>query len=177
MTFYLSSGTKKRNWSHSPQLAWISVQLLFFLFLSLVSSPSWTTADPVPTNEHPNTPTKSVTNSPPAFPTANELIKNTISISAVYPESEYEPLPSTNTSRQNVRPFASRPGILALRITLNLWLLTKNTYLSILPPGPKLLKSLDSMFFCFTSSNQSSAHGKSHIGIALDKNLQSEPVL
>ena len=65
--------------------------------------------DPVPTNEHPNTHKKSVTNSPPASPTANELIKNTISISAVYPESEYEPLPSTNTSRQNVRPFASRP--------------------------------------------------------------------
>ena len=45
------------------------------------------------------------------FPTSNTnaVVSNSIPFSAVYPESEDDPLRPTNTSRQNVRPLASRP--------------------------------------------------------------------
>ena len=108
MKNYLSSETQTWNWCHSPQLAWISVQLLFFHF-SPVSSPSSTTVDPEPSNEQPHRPARSLANSPNSFPTVNLLMKNSIPFSAVHPESEDEPLRSTNTSRQNVLSFASCP--------------------------------------------------------------------
>ena len=135
--FYLSSEIQTWNWSRSPQLAWISVQLLFFSFLSPVSSPSSTTVHPVPTNEQPNPQARSLTNSPTTFPTTKLLINNSIPFSAVCLESEDEPFRSTNTSKQNVCTFASRPGTLTLtlRITLNLWLYTNNTDVSFLLLG------------------------------------------
>ena len=58
-----------------------------FSFLSPVSSSS-TPLDPVPPNEQPNSQTRSITNSPPASPTTNVLIDNSIPFFAVYPESE-----------------------------------------------------------------------------------------
>ena len=78
-----------------------------FSFLSPGSS--LTTVDPVPLNEQSNPQTRSIANSPPASPTTNVLVNNSIPLSAVYPESEDESLRPTNISRENVRPFASRP--------------------------------------------------------------------
>ena len=80
-----------------------------FSFLSPVSSPSSTTVDPVPPNEQSNPQPKSGANSLPASPTTSVLIKNSIPLSAVYPESEDELLRPTHISRQNGRPFSSSP--------------------------------------------------------------------
>ena len=106
--FYPSSEIQTWNWSHSPQLACFSMQLLFFSFLSPVSSPSSTTVVPVPLNEQSNPQTRSITNSPPASPTTNVFVNNSLPLSAVHPESEDGSLRPTNNSRQNVRPVASR---------------------------------------------------------------------
>ena len=84
------------------------MQLLFF-HLSPVSSPCSTTVNLVSPTQQPKSQTRSITNSSPASPTTNVLINNSIPFSAVYHESEDEPLRSSNISRQNVRPFASRP--------------------------------------------------------------------
>ena len=80
-----------------------------FSFLSQISSPSFTTVDPVPPNEQLNPQTRSKTHLPPDFPTANTRNNNSFPFSTAYPESEDEPLRLTNTPRENVRPFASRP--------------------------------------------------------------------
>ena len=79
-----------------------------FSFLSPVSSPSSTTVDPVPANGQSNPQTESIANPPPASPTANVLINNSIPLSAVYPESEDEPLRPTDISRENIRPVDKR---------------------------------------------------------------------
>ena len=80
-----------------------------FSFPSPVLSPSSTTVDPVPHNEQSNPQTRSIANSPPASPTTDVLINNSIPLSAVYPDSEDESLRPTNISGQNVRPSASSP--------------------------------------------------------------------
>ena len=80
-----------------------------FSILSPVSSPFSTTVDPVQHNAQPNPQTRSLANSLPASPSANVLNINSILFSAVYPESEDEPLRLTSTSKQTVRPFVSHP--------------------------------------------------------------------
>ena len=80
-----------------------------FSFLSPVSSPSSTTVDSLPPNEQSNPQTRSIANSPPASPTTNELINNSIPPSAIYPESEGELLRPTHIFRQKGRPFSSSP--------------------------------------------------------------------
>ena len=65
--------------------------------------------DPVPHNEHSNSQKRLTANSPPASPTTNVLINNSILLSAVYPEPEDEPLRPTDISRENIRSVASRP--------------------------------------------------------------------
>ena len=82
-----------------------------FSFLSPVSSPSPTTADPVPHNEQSNPQTRLISNSPPASPTTNVLINNSIPLSAIYSESEDESLRPTNISGQNFHPSSSHPKL------------------------------------------------------------------
>ena len=80
----------------------------FFIFWP-VSSPSSETVDHIQPNEKPNLQTRSITNSPLASPTTNVLINNSIPFCTLYHESEDEQPRPTTTSRQNVRPLASRP--------------------------------------------------------------------
>ena len=54
-----------------------------------------------------NPQTRPIANSPPAPPTTNVLIINSIPLSALYPESEGELLRPTQISRQSGRPFSS----------------------------------------------------------------------
>ena len=62
-----------------------------------------------PPNEQSNPQTRSKANSPPACPTTNVLIDNSVSLSHIYAVPEDESLRPTNISGQNVRPSASRP--------------------------------------------------------------------
>ena len=80
-----------------------------FPILSPVSSPSSTTVDPVPPIEQPNPQARLLNSSPPASPTTNVLINNSIPFSTVDLESEDEPLRHTDISRENIRPVISRP--------------------------------------------------------------------
>ena len=79
-----------------------------FSFLSPVSSPSSTVVDHVLPNEQLNTQVRLLNSSPPASPTTNVLISNSIPFSTVDLESEDEPLRPTDISRENIRPIASR---------------------------------------------------------------------
>ena len=65
--------------------------------------------DPEPPIEQPTPQARILNNSPPASPTANVLINNSIPLSTVNLESEDEPLRPTDISRENIRPVASRP--------------------------------------------------------------------
>ena len=118
--FSVFSPSRNKSTSFYPRRSWLGIGAIntnllgsvcnsYFLFLSPVSSPSPTTVDLVPPNEQPSPQTRSITNSPPASPTTNVLIKNSIPFSAVYPEPEDEPLRTTNTSWQNVRPLVLLP--------------------------------------------------------------------
>ena len=80
-----------------------------FSFPSPVSSPPSNTVDPVPPIEQPNPQAGSLSCSPPASPTTNALINNSIPFSTVDLQSEDEPLRPTDISRENIRPVASRP--------------------------------------------------------------------
>ena len=79
-----------------------------FSFLSPVSSPS-TTVDLEPPTEQPNPQTGLSNSSPPASPTINVLINNSIPFSTVNLESEAEPFLSADIPRGNVRPTTLRP--------------------------------------------------------------------
>ena len=108
MKFFLSSEILTWNWSHSPQLAWISAQLLFFRFpLPFhLRQPLWTLYH---TTSNLNAPHDINNQFTASFSNTNTVVRNSIPFSAVYPEIEDEPLGPTNTSRQNVRPLAPRP--------------------------------------------------------------------
>ena len=148
-----------------------------FSFLSPGSSPSSTIVDPEPPTEQPNPQARLSNSSPPASPTTNVLINNSIPFSTVNLESEDEPLLPADISRENIRPATLRPDTLILRITPNLWLFTNNIDVNILPPGPELLKSPDLIVICPTNSNQSFLHGKSYIAMVPGKNLQLRTTL
>ena len=75
-----------------------------FSFLSPVSSPSSTTVDPEPPTEQPNPQARLSNSSPPASPTTNVLINNSIPFSTVNLEPKNEPLLPADISRENVRP-------------------------------------------------------------------------
>ena len=67
--------------------------------------------DLVPPIAQPNPQTTLLHSSPPASPTTNVLINNSIPFSTVNLESEDEPLRPTDISRENIRPVASRPRL------------------------------------------------------------------
>ena len=80
-----------------------------FSFLSPVSSPSSTTVDLGPAIEQANLQAGLSNSSPPASPTTDVLINNSIPFPTVNFESEDEPLRPTDISRENIRSVASRP--------------------------------------------------------------------
>ena len=80
-----------------------------FSFLSPVSSPSSTAADPVLPIEQPALQTRILNDPSPASPTTDVLINNSIPFPTVNFESEDEPLRPTDISRENIRSVASRP--------------------------------------------------------------------
>ena len=80
-----------------------------FSFLSPVSSPSSTTVDLEPPTEQPNPQAGLSNSSPPASPTINVLINNSIPFSTVNLESENEPFLPGDIPRENVRPTTLRP--------------------------------------------------------------------
>ena len=153
------------------------MQLLFFSLLSPVICPSSTTVDPLPPKEQPNSQTRKTSNSPPVFPSATVLVNNSIPFPAVYPESEDEPLRSTNTSRQNVCSRASRIKHFNTRNHTKSVALHKQHRCEHFASRARVPKSLDSTVICLTNSNQSFFLGKFFIGIVLDKNLQKETIL
>ena len=65
--------------------------------------------DPEPPTEQPNPQARLSNSSPPASPTTNVLINNSIPFSTVNLEFENEPLLPADISRENVRPATLRP--------------------------------------------------------------------
>ena len=79
------------------------------VFSSLSPISSSTTVDLEPPTEQPNPQAGLSNSSPPASPTVNVLIDNSIPFPTVNFESEDEPLRPTDISRENIRSVALRP--------------------------------------------------------------------